>query len=604
MALYDLTWYVNSVGYTAVPVRPQNTAVAAGVLRRQFTAPTVGNERCFVCVVAGTTANVTDATWVLTRGAKTVDGTATWQECTGASAVNGDLTNTVNWTAAKAAGTPTLGAIIKRNSGASYQICTTAGTMAASEPAFSDTAGVTTADGTSVWTSLGPVGNFAGGSAPFARLAAAFGTNWYIPGNTVYVGDNHAESQSTSISILPAAPASAATVGKIICHNHSSSYPPASGDLMTGATITTTGTGAITFNPAGSIYVYGITLKAGVGSASGGTYINLQTQNFSNWVYWDNCSIQVASTGGSSALFNLGSSVPVVTSQIFNNTTVSFGNVAQFISNLSAQFTWQNTGLILAAGSSIPTALFSVSANAFFFNILLEALDLSQLTGSLCVNTISSVSVKGTMLVKDCKLNAALSFATPSLLDVNYQIVRSDSGATGYKSSRYSYEGTETTEATITRVGGAVDPTGQAQSRKIVTSANTQWLRPFKAEPYGIWNDRTVTNVVVTVYGTINAGAVPNNDDIWLELEYLGSALTPLGTIVNTTKANVLAAAAAVASDGSSWNGGGSGAGWSPFKLTKTLSAPQPGLPGYIHARVRAAKASATYYIDPVMVLS
>ena len=37
-------------------VMKQNTAVAAGVLRRQFTAPAVNSERVFVCIVAGTTA--------------------------------------------------------------------------------------------------------------------------------------------------------------------------------------------------------------------------------------------------------------------------------------------------------------------------------------------------------------------------------------------------------------------------------------------------------------------------------------------------------------------------------------------------------------------
>src|SRR4249919_3392585 len=219
MALVDNVWYVNfgngtSTGYYAVTTRPQNTAVAAGVLRRQFTAPTVGNERVFVCIVAGTTAKVTDATWVLTRGAKTTDGTATWMECTGQAALNGDLTNTATWAQVKAATPAVLGQIIKRSNNASYQICTTAGAMSASEPAFSDTAGVTTTDTTAVWTSLGVVGNFTGGQAPHARLASACASTWFAAGNTVYVGSNHAESQTTAISITPAGNGLPSSVGK------------------------------------------------------------------------------------------------------------------------------------------------------------------------------------------------------------------------------------------------------------------------------------------------------------------------------------------------------------------------------------------------------
>ena len=62
-------------------------------LRRQFTAPSFGSERVFACIVAGTTANTTDATWTTTKGAKTTDGTATWIEVTGQPGVNGDTSS-------------------------------------------------------------------------------------------------------------------------------------------------------------------------------------------------------------------------------------------------------------------------------------------------------------------------------------------------------------------------------------------------------------------------------------------------------------------------------------------------------------------------------
>jgi hypothetical protein len=545
VAFADSTWYVNfgngtSTGHYAVAQFAASTAYTAGQLVRQLTAPAVGSERVFVVIVAGTSS--TEPAWTLTRGAKTTSGTVTFQECTGASAVNGDLTNTANWTAMKALGTPTLGAIIQRNSGASYQICSTAGTLGASEPAFSNTAGTTTTEGTTTWTSLGAVGNFTGGQAPFARLASACAANWFAAGNTVYVGDNHAESQTTAIAIAPSG--TPATISRFICHNHSGSYPPASSDLTTGAVISTTAAVALQFAPAsGGYYLYGLTMRAGVGQ-SGNT--NLTVSSTSSNLYCDRCSFDLASTGGGSVL-NTGN----VGNLVFNNTTVKFAAAGQQISMACGSFVWQNTAPILVSGSTVPNFLMTLSS--LNPSVVLEALDLSQLTGGL-ITTVSG-SVFGSVLVKDCKLNAAMTVATPANSGLTVQIIRSDNSVGAYKSNRYQYEGTETTETTITRTGGAADPTGQAQSRKLVTTANAQWLRPFKAEPYAIWNTVTGSNVTVTVYGTVNSYYIPTNDEIWLEVEYLGSASTPLGSMVTTTKASLLASPAAVASDDSVWSG-------------------------------------------------
>ena len=48
------TWYAKSGGWSAVSAWAATTSYAAGVLRRQLASPTVGNERVFAAVVAGT----------------------------------------------------------------------------------------------------------------------------------------------------------------------------------------------------------------------------------------------------------------------------------------------------------------------------------------------------------------------------------------------------------------------------------------------------------------------------------------------------------------------------------------------------------------------
>jgi hypothetical protein len=549
LALYDTTWYTSSVAYAAVTARPQNTAVAAGVVRRQFTAPAVNSERCFVCIVAGTTANVTDATWTLTRGAKTTDGTATWIECTGMAAVNGDAANTPTWTAAKAAGTPTQGAIIKRANGASYWIASTAGTLGATEPAWpNDTAGTTQADGTTTWTCLGVVGNFPAWGAPHARLTNAYTSTWGAAGHKFWIADNHAETQAANLTLNQ--PCLSAAITTAICVDRTAALPPAEANYNTGASISTTGNFNLGIGYSGSaytVYYQGIAFSCGSGSSSSafllldgialnykfvncsftmgistaGSTIQLGSTTTPNTILWDNCKAQLAATGQSITLRN-------------------------------TNFEWRNSPSAIQ-GATLPTNLFFLSStNATY--VVCRGVDFSAFSGQLVTSSPTNVTP---LICEDCKFHANMTrygASTAGYASSPVITVRCDSGATNYKSTRDEYAGTQTTETSITRVGGATDGTTPS-SDKIVTNAQAAFLTPYRMLPLAIWNETIGGNVTVTVYGTVNSASLPNNDELWMDVQYLGSSGSPLASFKSTSKTHPLAAAAAVASDSSTWNG-------------------------------------------------
>jgi hypothetical protein len=601
LALFDTTWYVSSIGYAAVTARPQNTSVAAGVVRRQFTAPAVNSERCFVCTIAGTTANVTDATWVLTRGAATVDGAATWRECTGQPAVNGDLASTATWAQVKAATPAVVGQIIKRSNNASYQICTTAGAMSASEPAFSDTAGTTTTDTVAVWTSLGPVGNFPAWGAPQARLANTYASTWGAAGHKFFVADNHAETQAAAITLTsPATAAGGPTYA--ICVDHTAALPPVEANYNTGATITATSaaTVAFTFSTAnnGISYVQGIKFTADATSSNAISFGQSGVYHILK-----NCAFALSSSNPAAAI-GLGPAASSVPNQVlWDNCTVQFAATGQNIKPQTVAFEWRNTPSAIQ-GATIPTVLFGIQGNGLASYVVCRGLDLSAFTGQLQASTTATPVP---IVFEDCKFNASTVRYVPSAA-CGYSAaplitVRCDSGATNYKSTRDEYSGTQTTETSITRVGGATDGT-TATSDKSVTNANATFLAPYRMLPLAIWSEVTGADVTVTVYGTINSPSLPTDGELWMDVQYLGSSGSPVASFKSTSKSHPLATAANVSSDGSTWNGGGSGAGWSPFKLVATLTSPQPAMKGFVYINVRAAKPSATYYIDPLPALS
>lgn len=592
MALVDNAWYVNfgngsSTGYYAVPMWTTITAYAAGALIRQRTTPAVGSERVFVCIVAGTSLVAEPASWTTTRGGKTAETAGpTWQECTGIAALNGDATNTPSWTitATPPGGVKntavTLGQVIKRDSGASYQICTTAGTAGnGAEPAFSDTAGTTTADNTATWTSLGVVGGFTGWQAPHARLTGAYTATWGRAGNSFFIASEHAETKSTATNYT--SPGTAASPCFVYCVTKTA-VPPVSVNLTIGASIATTGASAMQINGCGIYQGISFTCGSGANSPS----LNIATSN-GDYSVFNNCAMAV---GGTTSGTIYTANVAGGTYCVFNNTTASFASTAGGIGAVG-RFIWKNT-VSAILGAAVPTSLFT-QFNTYGADILCEGVDFSTI-GSGKTLVISTATGSGCKtILKDCKINAAVTVAgTPTGPGYNtVDLINCDSGATNYRHERYRYGGTQTVETTIVRTGGATNGTTPI-AWKLVTTANVDWMMPFEAMQMAIWNDTTGTAKTVTVEGIWGGGAVPNNDDIWIEVEYPGDSLTPQGAFVTSTKADNLAAGSACASSTETWGGS-----TTKFKLVSASFTPQMKGPCYV--RVFAAKVSSTFYIDP-----
>ncbi len=572
-------WYCGSTKWTAVTVWPSNTAVSAGSLIRQNAAPTVGNERVFVCIIAGTTTNVTEPTWTITKGGKTTDNTATWQECTGKAGVNGDLTNTVNWTAIKNTN-PGLGFVIQRNSGGSLQICTTAGTTGnGAEPSFSNTAGVTTADNGATWTSLGAPSNFAAFAAPWARLNLGMASgNFTTLGDTIFVSNNHAETQASTITYNNLTAAGSTTITPVYCVSDAVAPPTT---LATTGTVTTTGANALTVG--GNIYVNGLNFSSGTGASSANLII---TDAFnSNPSVFENCGITLG-TSAAGSLINLNNSSGSGNQGLyyFDNCTFAFGATGQTF-KIAGRTRIRNP--TFAQTGSVPTTAFTLESDG---SVKIEDSNLSKITGTL----FGSAAQAGVwdVWVANCQLGAGVtvvSGAPTNYAGPRIRLHNSDSSNTNY---RYYYSAPGAVvkqETTIVRTGGSTDGTTPV-SWNITTDATPTLGMPFISEDLAQWNNTSGSALTAIVYLTTNTQLF--NNTCWLEIEYPSSSSFPLGSTIST-RMTPLGSPAQLTTDTSTWGGG---ALTFTYKISSTFT---PLSVGPIKFRLYVAALNSTIYFDP-----
>jgi hypothetical protein len=652
MAYQELANYTRFVGYTAVAQWTATHAYTVGQIVRQLAAPAANNERCFLCIVAGTSGG-TEPTWVLTRGAKTTDSTVTWMECTGLPALNGDNASTNAWHAS--AGAIALGWIIKNTANDHYFICTTAGTGGTgSEPSWNTTTGGTTADGSVTWTCIGATSSFTTAwMAPHARLTTPLNTAsaWLLnAGMNVYIGDDHSETNAGT-NYGPGVQCA------ILCIDHTVALPPTSANLKTTAQITSSGVFAFLNSSAAQVYAYGIQFSNST------TNLPQIASAQQTRTMLERCTFAITGTT-TNAAFSFGDTNSDGALLLLKDCTFS---IANFSTGQSFRFYGGNfkieNGTFTATLGTAGLPLMGGAASGNHPVAVLEGCDFSGVPSSaFLLGTTAGTILTGSWTFKDCVISSGMAIFSglPTNDNITIDLNRVDSGGNAYRNERYRLEGKLATSTSVVRTGGASDG-ATSVSHQITTSANTNNIqRIFNTLPFATWNGVTGANRNVTVYGIANDSRVPTNDELWFDVEYLGASGSPLGSYARGGKANVLAAGSALTADSSSaWDSAttaranshayvvgdvikvasnpnriffcvtaGTSAGSEPggyatavdggsvtdsgaifragcrFAQTVTLSSPQPQQAGYLYAYPKAGRASQTYYLDPKIYLS
>lgn len=571
--------YVDSTQWAAVAAYPGAlTLTSAGVLcTNTANSPALGNERVYVAITGGTTG-ASEPTFTTTKGASNTDGSVVWMECTGQPGVNGDTLNSPVWGATL--GT-TQGQIIYDSVSASLQMVLVAGTTGSSLPAFSATAGTATADNTVTWHSLGLASSFGAFAAAHKRILNADAGSWQtvVPAK-IYIGDDHAPSQGSALTLAggqgtAAAPNQYLTVSHLVA-------PPTS--VTTGSSEAVTG--AFNLNVQGYGYYYGINFLAG--NAANNANMEWGGNAAGNLVL-ENCTSTLNNTFAGATL-GLGASNAQAFTITLINPTFIFGNTSQNIQQYDGNIIVINASV--AQSGSIPSVLIKHNAVAGG-TLLIRDSDLSKITGTL-LNPNSEAGNLFTIL-ENCKLGSGVAMTTGAFLDgaSTLKVHNCDSGSKNYRFYESGYLASVQQETTIVDTTNPASNGAQTISWNISTSSSVAFGQPYVSPEIAQWCNLVTGSHTATIQ--IDSNVALTNAQVWMELEYLGSSATPVGSVI-TSRVAPLASATVYPTSSDIWGGSQTSQQYMQVSFS-------PALAGYIKVRIYVAIPSATIYVNPLILV-
>lgn len=402
-------------------------------------------------------------------------------------------------------------------------------------------------------------------------------------GDAIYVSQSHSEAPSVNTTWSFAGVPSNPT--RLLCGTDSAAPPTA---LEATASIALTGSTTLTIN--GSVHAEGFIFSANTISIGNG----LHSHKFKN------CKFRVNATGISGQLIQAGQSFGVVT--VFEDCSFKFAHASNVI------LLTHNTvfrGGSAEAGTVTPTALFRTGSGGRGGSVLVEAFDFSGFaTGVNLVEGGANNTGSSRVIFRNCKLPAswsgALSSSAISSPGSRTEMHNCDSGDTNYRLWVETYSGSIKNENTIVKTSGASDGT-TAFSWKMATNASANYIAaPLASPEISKWNDTVGSAITTTIEIVHDSLTALKDDEVWVEVQYLGTSGVPISTIAKDCKATVISTAADQTTSSVAWTTTGI-TNVNKQKLSVTFT---PQEKGFLQATVYLAKASTTVYVDPVITVS
>lgn len=368
----------------------------------------------------------------------------------------------------------------------------------------------------------------------------------------MFISDDHAET-STVATVL-----SSGRNGFCVRRAGGSSLPPVTADLRTTASIALTGASRLTFN--GIAYFYGVTFH--VGSTTDPAPIR-NGSNTPTYTIIEDGLLEFANSGNGNttngSVLELANAGSFPSELWLINTPVKFGSdTSQGIWPSFGSLHWIDTPS--AVQGTAPAKLIKAgSANGIGGLVEIRGCDLSAVTAML----IESQNGTAPIVIADCKVAVGVNLydtgtGRDTRSDAGYVRIDNCDDATGNKNYRFlevRQGGSIASDAIVYRTSGASDGVTSYCWLMLGSGAATIFL-PLLSRRIAQRNSATGSALTATVEIIVNNSAALTDAQVWLEVEALTSAASPISTFGNDRVANLLPSttAAAQATSSATWN--------------------------------------------------